>query len=66
MADQHKSILINAIINTLNEQIKRENKSLCEQNLYSQQKPLHGGDMLFKLAFLTDAELKKIASACGL
>lgn len=60
-----KGILINAIILSLNEQVKKENKRLCEQHLYSQQKPLHGGDMFFKLAFMGDEAIQKIAAACG-
>lgn len=66
MTDTAKGILINAIISKLNEHIKSENKELCAKNLYSEQKPLHGGDMFFKLAFMSDEAISKIATACGI
>lgn len=66
MNDKRKAILINGIINTLNEQLKKKNEELCAKNLHSMQKPLHGADMFFKLAFMSDEVLQKIASACGL
>ena len=66
MTDKTKAILINAIISKLNEHIKSENKELCAKNLYTEQKPLHGGEMFFKLAFMSDEAISKIAAACGL
>ena len=66
MTDKTKGILINGVINTLNEEIRKENKELCRQNLHSQQKPLLGGDMFFRLAFMTDEQIKNIVTACGL
>ena len=61
-----KTILINGIILTLNEQIKAKNKDLCKQNLYCDQVPLHGAGMFIKLAFLPESELHTIAKAAGL
>ena len=66
MSAQQKGIIINGIINVLNEQLKKKNKEHCEANCYWLQEPLHGADMFFKLAFLEDEEIKKIAKACGL
>lgn len=66
MSTSNKAIIINAIIYRLNELIAIDNKRLCEQNLHYKQKPLHGGDMFFTLAFLDDHELSKIASAAGI
>lgn len=66
MTDKMKGILIWGIINKLNECVIRENKKLCETNLFDQQKPLHGGEMFFKLAFLDDSAIEQISSACGL
>lgn len=66
MNAKQKGILINGIINKLNEHLREENKRLCEQNLFSMQKPLHGGDMFFTLAFMSDEAIQKIAAACGL
>ena len=59
-------LLITAIISILNNKLRKENKRLCAENLHSEQKPLHGGDMFLKLAFLPIDELRKIAIACGL
>jgi len=61
-----RAILINSIISIMNGPIKEKNKRLCEANLYDQQIPLHGANMFFKLAFLTDEQLNEIAKACGL
>jgi len=61
-----KGILINAIINILNEPIRKRNEDLCKQNLFHMQEPLHGAKMFFKLAFLSEDELRDIATACGL
>ena len=61
-----KGILANGIIIVLNEHLEKENKRLCALNLHSEQKPLHGADMLFRLAYMEEAELNKVASACGL
>lgn len=66
MDDKRKMILVKGIIHILNEKIKNENAELCKKNLYSEQKPLHGADMFFKLIFLEDKELTEIANACGL
>lgn len=66
MKDTTKGAMINMIISGLNEQIKKENKKLCAQNLYSWQKPLHGADMFLKLAYMNDSDLEKIAKACGI
>ena len=64
MKSQEKSILIHAIIQRLNESIQEKNNKLCEQSLYSDQEPLHGGDMFFKLSYMSDDAIKKIALAC--
>jgi hypothetical protein len=61
-----KAILIDQIINKINEQIIKENKELCYNNLHSQQKPLHGSDMWITLVFKNDEEIKEIAKACGI
>ena len=61
-----KGILINQIINKLNEPIIKQNKELCSKNLYSHQKPIHGSNMWFTLAFKSDKEIKEIAKACGI
>ena len=66
MTKKTKGILINAIMITLNNIIKRKNKELTKHNLYLDQKPLHGSDMFFKLAFMSDSDIKKIATSCGL
>uniref|UniRef100_A0A6M3LW17 Uncharacterized protein n=1 Tax=viral metagenome TaxID=1070528 RepID=A0A6M3LW17_9ZZZZ len=66
MNDERKRILITGIIDVLNEKLKQENSRLCKQNLFSEQRPLHGGNMFFKLAYMDDKALIKIASACGL
>ena len=67
MNAQQKGIIINGIINTLNEQLKKKNQELVKKtNSYILQEPLHGADMFFKLAFLEDEEIKEIAKACGL
>jgi len=61
-----RAILVKAIIDKLNVPIKAKNESLCKQNLYADQSPLHGANMLFKLSFMTTEQIKHIASACGL
>jgi len=65
MNEKIKGILINKIIHAMNEQVKKENKELCKNNLHSMQKPLHGGDMFFKLAYMKNIDVNKIATACG-
>jgi len=64
--EQQRALLINTIINTLNSAIKDKNAELCQHNLHQNQVPLHGFDMLLKLAVLTDSELLTIAKASGL
>ena len=66
MNKSDKGIYINHIINTLNDKIKSDNKILCSQNRHSEQTAIHGGDMFFKLAFMSDKQINKIAKACGL
>lgn len=66
MTSERKGILINAIIGVLNSKIRRENRELCAKNLHSQQKPLHGADMFFQLAYMKDDEIQHVAQACGL
>ena len=66
MTDKAKGILINGIIDALNEPIQKENKELCKQNLFAQQKPLHGADMFLRLVFMTDEQVRELATACGL
>jgi len=56
-----RSILIKSIINYLSEENKKRNKELCKQNLFSEQKAFDSVDMFFKLAFMPDDELNKIA-----
>jgi len=66
MTLERKGILIKGIINALNDEVKRKNEKLCNQNLHSEQTPLHGGDMFFKLAFMNDDAISEIAKKCGL
>lgn len=61
-----KGLLIGAIIDKLNDRIREKNAELREQNLYSEQSPLHGGEMFLKLAFAHDDDILKIAAACGI
>lgn len=63
---EQKGCIAKGIINNLNEALKKQNKNLCEQNLFQDQKPLHGFDMLIKLVNLPDAELNRIAKAAGI
>ena len=63
---ERKGILISAIINHLNADVKKQNEKLCRQNLFSEQKPEHGGDMVFKLAFMPDKDFMYIVKACGI
>lgn len=57
-----KGILINSIIGYLSEQGQAKNKALATENLHSEQEPFDAGDMFFKLAFMEDADINKIAS----
>ncbi len=66
LTDSTKGSLIRNIINILNEGIERDNENLRSGNLYSDQKPYHGGDMFLKLAYMSDDQIKKIAAACGI
>jgi len=61
-----KAILIDSIMSKLNEVLRERNKKLCANNLHSEQIPLHGSDMFFKLAFLSETKLHEIAKAAGL
>ncbi len=62
---EQKGSIAKGIISNLNEALRKQNKKLCEQNLFQEQKPLHGFEMLIKLVNLPDAELNKIAKAAG-
>jgi hypothetical protein len=66
MTDNLKGVLINGIISALNDNLRRKNKELCQQNLYTEQTPLHGAEMFFKLAYMKDSDLNKIAKGVGL
>lgn len=66
MKKSNKGIYIQHIINTLNDKIKADNKILCGENRCIEQKPLHGGDMFLKLAFMSDENIDKIVKAAGL
>ena len=65
MKTEKKATLINLIIQSLNETLRAKNKQLCKENLYSQQKPLHSGEMFLQLSFIQDSELEKIARVAG-
>lgn len=65
MSEKVKGILINSIISKLNDCIRQDNKNLVEHNLHSEQKPLHGAEMFFKLAYMSDEVIKEIAKNCG-
>lgn len=62
MKQEHRPILINAVINYLAEENKKKNKALVLQNLYSEQQPFDTVSVFLDLAFMPDAELEKIAS----
>jgi len=62
----NRKTIINSIIRALNDVIKKKNAELCRHNLHDQQTPLHGFDMFFKLANISDRKLKKIAAECGI
>ena len=58
--------LINSIIRSLNEHIKKENENKRHTGNFAGQKPLHSGDMYLQLAFMNDSALNNIAAACGI
>ena len=62
MTAEYKGILISAILGYLKDKIVTSNKGLCGQNLWDQQKPFDAGEMFFKLAFMSDDDLKIIAT----
>jgi len=66
MKKERTGILIGAIMTRLNANIRAQNKRLAAENLHWNQKPLHGADTFFKLAYMSDSEIRKIAVACGL
>lgn len=66
IGSKQRIILVNAIIGVLNEQLKKQNEELCRQNLYIDQKPLHGFEMAITLMAMPDDKLKKVADACGI
>lgn len=61
-----RAILISAIIGVLNGILIKKNKELCKQNLYTEQVPLHGADTFFRLSFMADDQIRKIAATCGI
>jgi hypothetical protein len=62
----NKAVLIGCILEFLNNKIRTDNKILCVNNLHWKQTPLHGVDTWFKLAFMTDEQIKEIAKELGL
>ena len=62
----NKAVLIGCIIEFLNNKIRHDNKILCMNNCHWKQQPLHAEDTWFKLAFMTDEQIREIAKAMGL
>lgn len=62
MTKSHKGILVSTIVSYLGEEVKKKNKKLAAENLHNQQEAFDAGDMFFKLSFMSDAEVNKIAS----
>jgi len=62
MTNKSKGILINSIICYLGEQVREKNKRLVAQNLYSEQEAFDVGSMFCKLAYMSDVDIKNIAS----
>jgi len=62
MTIKNKGILISAIINYLGENVKKKNHKLASENLLDPQEKFDAGDMFFKLAFMSDSEVERIAT----
>ena len=62
MTAERKGIMIGTIINYLKENIANKNHKLAEQNLYDMQEGFDEADLFFKLAFMDDDKVEKIAS----
>lgn len=62
MSLKNKGILINAICGYLRDQIAIGNKRLTKHNLWDQQKPFDYADVWFRLVFMADADVEKIAA----
>ena len=65
MTKEQKSVIAGSIVNLLNEQVKKKNKKLCEENMHEKQTPLHGFEMLLNLTIISDSELNEIAKCAG-
>ena len=62
MSLKNKGILIDAICGYLRDQIAIGNKRLTKHNLWDEQKSFDYADVWFRLAFMSDEAVEKIAA----